>query len=120
MVIFKLWGIPFIVVGLYQALGKFVHRQFLLKRTVYMVTTQKILRRRNKKVDMMQGFSLPQMSVKEHPDGLKSINFGDQPSIWSNSRGRSSAEVCFALEYLSDADRALYAVSSMRSGYAQQ
>ena len=100
-----LFFIPFVLAALFILFGRLICRPFLLKHTSYAITTQKVLRRRNRKVDILQGCSMPPFQVKEHRNGLKSILFGQSG---------------FALEFLSDAERALNALNSMRSGYAQQ
>ena len=120
--LFSLFGIPFVLMGLYFVFGRFIYRWYLLKHTTYVITTQKILRRRNKKVEMVQGYSMPPMQVKEHRDGLKSILFG-QSSFFQTSgvnRRSSFGEPGFALEFLSDGERALRAINSIRSSYIQQ
>ena len=120
--LFSLFGIPFVLMGLYFVFGRFIYRWYLLKHTTYVITTQKILRRRNKKVEMLQGYSMPPVQVKEHRDGLKSILFG-QSSFFQTSgvnRRSSFGEPGFALEFLSDAERALRAINSIRSSYIQQ
>ncbi len=88
----------------------------------YVITTQKILRRRGKKADLLQGYSMPPMQVKEHRDGLKSILFGQSSFFQTNGVKRmgSFGEPGFALEFLSDAERALRAINSIRVGFPQQ
>jgi hypothetical protein len=117
-----LFLIPFILAGLYLLVGRFILRWYLLRHTDYAITTQKILRRRNKKVDLLQGYSMPPMQVKEHRDGLKSILFGQSSFVQTNGVNRmgSFGEPGFALEFLSDAERALRAINSIRSSYIQQ
>ena len=119
---FMLFFIPFFLAGIYLLFGRLVYRWYLLKHTSYVITTQKILRRRGKKVDLLQGYSMPPMQVKEHRDGLKSILFG-QSSFFQTSgvnRRSSFGEPGFALELLSDGERALRAINSIRSSYIQQ
>ena len=119
---FMLFFIPFFLAGIYLLFGRFIYRWYLLKHTTYVITTQKILRRRNKKVEMLQGYSMPPVQVKEHRDGLKSILFG-QSSFFQTSgvnRRSSFGEPGFALERLSDGERALRAINSIRSSNIQQ
>ena len=120
--LFGLFFIPFVLAGLYVLFGRLVVRWFLLKHTAYAITTRKILRRRGKKVDLLQGYSMPPMQVKEHRDGLKSILFGQSSFFQTNGVNRRSSfgEPGFALEFLSDAERALRAINSIRSSYIQQ
>ena len=111
-----LFSIPFVLAGLYLLFGRFILRWYLLKHSDYAITTQKILRRRNKKVDILQGFSLPSFNIKEHRDGLKSIIFGRRAS----GSGSAFPDQGFALEFLPNGDRALYAINAMRTGIAHQ
>ena len=71
---------------------------------------------------MLQGYSMPPVQVKEHRDGLKSILFGQSSFFQTNGVNRmgSFGEPGFALEFLSDAERALRAINSIRSSYIQQ
>ena len=114
--IFKLAGFAFAMQGLYLAIGRFFHRAYLLKHTSYVITTQKVLRLWKKKVDILQSDSLTEFSVREHRDGLKSIVFDRTPY----KRKQSFVNGAFALEYLSDAERALRALSTIGSASAQQ
>ena len=111
-----LFSIPFVLAGLYFLFGRLIYRWHLLKHTSYVITTQKVLRRRNRKVDILQGISLPQMNVKEHRDGLKSIIFCQT----AYDRRNSFYNPGFALEFLPDAERALRAIDSMRGSFGQQ
>lgn len=75
----KLWGIPFVVVGLYLIVGRFFSDAFQRARTIYAVTDQRIL-------VLTQGFSkrlrslplrtLPEMTLDEKSDGSGTITFG--------------------------------------------
>ena len=57
--IFWLFGVPFVCVGLYLVFGRFIHTAYLRKRTVYVITNQKILRSRAGKIDMLMKASMP-------------------------------------------------------------
>ncbi len=119
-----LFLMPFILVGLYLLVGRFILRWYLLRHTDYAITTRKILRRRNRKVDVQQSDSMPPFRVKEHRNGLKSIlfkeDFSHQPLFGQKKRRPAAWELGFALEFLSDAERALRAIDSMRGGITQQ
>ena len=115
-IFFNLFGIAFVLMGLYLGIGRFFHRAYLLKHTSYVITTQKVLRLWKKKVDMLQSDRLPEFSVREHRDGLKSIVF-DKTQY---KRKQSFVDGAFALEYLSDAERALRAINTIGSASAQQ
>lgn len=42
-VIMKLWGIPFVLVGLYMMVGRFFYKRYAKRRTAYGVTSQRAL-----------------------------------------------------------------------------
>ena len=46
---FKLWGLPFLVIGLYLIFGRFFHDAYLRKKLFYAVTDQRILTLRGSK-----------------------------------------------------------------------
>ena len=105
--LFGLFFIPFVLGGLYVLFGRLVVRWYLLRHTAYAITTRKILRRRNRKVE-----------VKEHRNGLKSVLFKE--NLYSAQiRRRPAWEPGFALEFLSDAERALRAIDAVQTGFDQ-
>ena len=48
---FKLWGIPFVCVGLYMVFGRFLWTAYVRKNTAYVITTRRIIRSRRGRVD---------------------------------------------------------------------
>lgn len=76
---FKLWGVPFVLVGLYLILGRFLVDSYIRTRTYYGVTNLRII--------ILSGFSgrevkslalkgLNQVSLSERPDASGNITFG--------------------------------------------
>lgn len=39
---FKLWGIPFVCVGLYMVFGRFLMKSYLREKTVYVITNRRV------------------------------------------------------------------------------
>jgi hypothetical protein len=77
-----LWGIPFVLAGLYLMVGRFFADAFQRARTAYAVTDQRILvltTTWNKHVKSVPLQSLPQMSLTEKSDGSGTIVFGPEP-----------------------------------------
>ena len=77
-VFMQLWGIPFVLIGLYIIFGRFIGDALLRGKTFYGVTTQRIL--------IVSGFfarnvrsfnlkSLPDISLTEKSDGTGSLYF---------------------------------------------
>lgn len=91
-IFFALWGIPFLLIGLYLLVGRFVVRAVASRRTRYMVTDKRVL--------IIGGFSgtrtttcylssLPPPIIDERPDGSGSLAFGAFPGI-SDSLGNAA------------------------------
>jgi hypothetical protein len=82
-VFFQLWGIPFVLVGLYMVVGRFFVDAWVRARTAYAVTDQRIF--------ILSGFSrsltsltlrtLPEVTVTERSDGSGMISFGPVLSV---------------------------------------
>lgn len=70
-----LFGIPFVCVGLYMVFGRFLHVNYLRKRTAYVITNKKIIRLRGKKIDMLDGKHLPPVHVEAYKNGNGTIRF---------------------------------------------
>ena len=73
---FALFGIPFVCVGLYLTAGRFIHISWLRKHTAYVITNQKIIRRRGNKIDMLDTKTMPDIYVTARADGTGTIHFG--------------------------------------------
>lgn len=72
---FKLWGLPFLVVGLYLIAGRFVHDAHIRKNLFYGVTDQRILIVRRKKITSLDIHRLPRLELSEHRDGTGTLAF---------------------------------------------
>jgi hypothetical protein len=81
---FALWGVPFVLVGLYVVAGRFVVRAVSSRRTRYTITDRRVLvhggwsgnRLRTQYLN-----SLPPPVITEEPDGSGSLAFGEFPGI---------------------------------------
>ena len=82
---FAIFGIPFVCVGLYITVGRFFHRAYLNKHTAYVITNQKVLRKRGSKIDMLDAKTMPTIHVTARTDGTGIIRFG-QP-VYYHRRG---------------------------------
>ena len=77
--IFVLWGIPFILVGLYITVGRFFADRSIRARTYYGLTERRALivsglfARQVKSLDLR---SLPEIGLTERRDGSGTISFG--------------------------------------------
>src|SRR5438309_11166302 len=63
---FKLWGLPFLVIGLYLIIGRFFHDARIRKKLFYAVTDQRILILRKSKITSLDIQRLPRLELTEH------------------------------------------------------
>ena len=76
---FALFGVPFVLIGLYMIFGRFIVDALVRKNTVYGVTSERILvlsglfRRGLRSLDIR---SLNEISLSEKEDGSGTIRFG--------------------------------------------
>lgn len=114
--LFKLWGIPFVLVGLYLIAGRFFHKSWLRNRTEYAVTTGRILRRCGKRVDILQKSCLPPMQTTVNPDGSGSIVFGAAAAGMRGTAMLSSfwpgTGSTFTIDTVPEIDRVLQAIAA--------
>ena len=89
---FRLWGVPFVLVGLYLVIGRFIVDARTRERTFYGVTSERIIivsglfSRQTKSLQLR---TLSDISLAERADGSGTITFGPQhpmaqhiPSGW--------------------------------------
>ena len=89
---FRLWGVPFVLVGLYLVVGRFIVDARTRERTFYGVTSERIIivsglfSRQTKSLQLR---TLSDISLAERADGSGTITFGPQhpmaqriPSGW--------------------------------------
>jgi hypothetical protein len=83
-VFFVLWGIPFVVVGLYMLFGRFSHKRRAKLRTAYGVTSQRVL-------VAIGGTTLNDSPIKMVPTSLKRSRDGSHISITFGNQNSSPA-----------------------------
>jgi hypothetical protein len=88
---FKLWGIPFVLVGLYLIVGRFFADARQRERTIYAVTTERViiisglLRETVKSLNLK---ALSDISLSEKSDGTGTVSLGPSSSYaWFSSAG---------------------------------
>jgi len=89
---FALWGIPFVLAGLYLIVGRFFADAWIRAGTSYAVTNQRVLILRTAPTFKFTTYAidrLPELSLEERADGRGTIHFQPQVPMWSN-RGWSS------------------------------
>lgn len=81
---FRLWGIPFVLVGLYLVLGRFLVDAWLRSRMYYALTDRRVLIARAAPFANFTAIGLkqlPQADLSERPDGSGTIRFGSPPTV---------------------------------------
>ena len=99
--LFGLFGIPFICVGFYITVGRFIWTAYIRKRTYYVITTQKIIRCRNGRVDMLQGKNMPAAYLTVRKNDCGTIVFGERDPYYR--RGNQWQDYRFSLENIPNA-----------------
>ncbi|MBO9497894.1 MAG: PH domain-containing protein [Novosphingobium sp.] len=81
----RLWGLPFLVVGLYMILGRFLHDLLLRRQMAYAVTDQRILVLSGLLANRLSSLDvhwLPKLQLSEHRDGTGTIELeGDDSAL---------------------------------------
>ena len=70
-----LWGVPFILVGLYMLVGRPLNAIRLRGRTCYVITNRKLLIRAGQHIQVFDGRDLPPMDIHLNRDGTGTILF---------------------------------------------
>ena len=112
-----LFGLPFIFIGLYLVLGSFIHLAYLRKRTLYVITNEKIIRKRGSKVDMLNIKNMPPAHVKIHKDGYGTISFQENSFFGSMHRMNSFMpnQMGFMLENIPNAVQVQKIISDLEN-----
>ena len=81
---FKLFGLPFLVIGIYIMFGRFFHDAAIRRKLVYAVTDQRVLvlkAARSANLTSLDLRHLSALELEEHRDGTGTISF-DAGSSW--------------------------------------
>ena len=81
---FKLFGLPFLIIGIYAVIGRFFHDAAIRKKLAYSLTDQRVLivkGNRSAKLTSLDLHRLPNLELNEHRDGTGTIIF--EASGWS-------------------------------------
>jgi len=119
-IFFWLWGIPFVLVGLYMIGGRFLVARREALRTWYVITSQRLVissgafRTRTVELDLT---NLPPTELSQARNGTGTISFG-QTSAYERMSGfawwgMGAARPAFVA--IRDADRVLEAISDARA-----
>ena len=87
---FRLWGLPFLVVGLYLIVGRFIHDAAIRRRLDYAVSDQRVLTlrgARNARLTAIDIDRLPRLEMTEYGDGTGTIAFEADETFGLGYRG---------------------------------
>jgi hypothetical protein len=90
---FALWGIPFVLIGLYLIAGRFVLDAWVRSGTRYALTNKRILIARSAPFAKFAALSLdrlPEASLSESQNGRGTIRFGAAAQFWGRGSSFSS------------------------------
>ena len=85
-IFFALWGIPFVAMGLYLIVGRFLYDASRRDSTFYGVTDRRIIiisGSYERKVKSLNLATLPELTLTERTGGLGTITFGSIPFPYS-------------------------------------
>jgi hypothetical protein len=120
--IMKLWGVPFVLIGLYFIVGRFLVDAWMRSATRYAITNKRILILRSGPFGRFVALSLnqlPQTSLSECASGRGTIRFGEQVS---HRGGRGISSLAPSLDptpqfiAIEDARRVFDAIQSTQNG----
>jgi hypothetical protein len=90
---FQLWGVPFVLVGLFLVFGRFIVDAWVRSGTRYALTDRRALIMRSAPFSKFLAINLastPDIEFTPAADGRGTIAFGPQPQMW-NGRGNYGA-----------------------------
>ncbi len=99
--VFGLFGVPFVLIGLYLVFGRFIHTARTRQKSAYVITNKRIIRKVGNKVEILDGKNLPPMEISIFDNNKGEIVFGEIQ--YHYRRGRRYAErPTFRLENIPD------------------
>ena len=104
---FALWGVPFVLVGLYIMIGRFFYDSLRRRRTAYGLTTERVILVsgvQTQRITSLSLATLTNISVEVRDDGSGTISFGPTQTIAPRYRGAwTGAPVEPSFELIADA-----------------
>ena len=86
---FALFGVPFVLIGMFLIIGRFLLDAWLRTKIVYALTDRRILILRRgfwPSFDAMSLDRLPEAGLRERANGRGTIRFGAQAPLWVSQR----------------------------------
>lgn len=108
-----LFGLPLVAATLYFTVGRFFHTAWIRKRTYYIVTNRRIIRKRGSKIDFLDGSMTYNMQLHIFSDGCGTITFGFPANYVKRSTAQPVGNGFFILENVEDAVYVQQMIASM-------
>lgn len=110
-----LWGIPFVAIGVYMLIGRFIQKIIMRNKTFYVVTNKRIIIKKGSRIKFYDPKDLPPMNIIIHKNGNGTISYTE--TLYS---GRYRTVRYCALENLADVTKAQQAINSINSDDPQR
>lgn len=81
-IFFPLFGSVGVIFGMYMLFGRFIWAAYIRKRTAYVITNKKIIRRRGSKMNVLAASTMPPAQTVFYKDGSGTIRFQTQPQYY--------------------------------------
>lgn len=109
------WGLPFILVGLYLLVGRFLYAVYLRKKTCYVVTNKKFILKQKNKIEWHDGKTYQLITLKTHKNGGATMVFGQSSRV----AGYEMPHAFFTFDNLSNPEEVLNAIRNMEQEQRQ-
>lgn len=100
--LFKIWGVPFVLMGLYITVGRFFFRARQLARTRYAVTDRRVIIQSRRETVFLPYGQIPLLQKEVRSNGTGTIWF-QRPEVSGGRHGRRVPGVGF--EEIAEAER---------------
>jgi hypothetical protein len=120
-IIFPLFGIPFVLIGLYLIFGRFFYKAWKKKRTFYAVSDKQILILTNFKAKNIQALfikNLPVINKTSSAQGIGTLSFGNMPGFPSgmgNSGWMGASSTLPAFYDIDEVDKVYNTINEARN-----
>lgn len=113
--LFSVVGGAFLTFFLYSLIGRFLYQQYRRRRTLYVITNKKLIRKQLTRIDMLNIQHLPPMHLRSYLNEYGTIFFGDDPDQASSKHRlfTSAEEQQFTLENIPHAQTARRLILSL-------
>ncbi len=120
---FMLWGIPFVLIGLYLIIGRFYYDSKLRKSTIYGITQNRIIIKSGvfkKSIKSLNIRTLTDVTLNEKSDGSGTIVLGPEPGMYGMFRGTgwpgAGNKMVPAIELIPDVRKVYKHITDLQKG----